>query len=56
MATVKYGDVVTANETLSLEEKLKRRRASGELQPQDPSPGSTEQTETQNNEPKKRSA
>jgi len=57
MATVRYGDVVPANETAeSLEDKLKRRRAStGELQPQAPS-GATEQTETQNNEPKKRSA
>jgi hypothetical protein len=55
MATVRYGDVVQADETLTLEEKIKRRRASsGELQPQDPK-GSPEQTETQNNEPKKRS-
>lgn len=57
MATVRYGDVVQANdEVVSLEEKLKRRRASAEgSQPQDPN-GSTEQTETQNsNEPKKRS-
>lgn len=57
MATVRYGDVVQAEETLSLEEKLKRRRASsGGLQPQQDSSESTEQTETQNsNEPKKRS-
>jgi hypothetical protein len=57
MATVKYGDVVTANETLSLEDKLKRRRASsGEIQPQEDPSGSAEQTEPKNNEPKKRSA
>lgn len=55
MATVRYGDVVPASDVVeSLEEKIKRRRASnGDLQPQTPS--GAEQTETQTNEPKKRS-
>ncbi len=57
MATVRYGDVVQANDTVDLEERLKRRRAStGDLHPHD-SLESVEQTEPQNNnEPNKRSA
>jgi len=56
MATVRYGDVVQASEeALTIEEKLKRRRASqGSSTPQDSSESSFEQTESKpNNEPKR---
>lgn len=49
MATVRYGDVVQANESnVSLEDKLKKRRASlDELEPQN-SAGADPEIETSN--------
>lgn len=56
MTTVRYGDVVQADEVISLEEKMKRLRIASEELPTQSSGEAEDQTNTpNNNQTKKRS-